>query len=120
MVDVKQGKTFRLTAPFVVTAVDGSILNPDSTLPGSQSWVVTIESLVTLSSQADGSALLVAAIDAAVGTQVVVTYTGKATDATGSVVDDMGTETYNIIAADVVVPPTPVTVAITSTEVPTA
>jgi hypothetical protein len=106
MIEVQEGKTFILTAPFLVDGVD-------TTVSGSQVWDIAPAGIAVLTVNTDGSAEI-----SPVGTprgEVVVSYKGSAVDATGVTVPDFGTETYNIIDK-VVVPPTPVQVQIISTE----
>lgn len=106
MIDVQEGKTFVLTAPFLVDGVDTTVF-------GSQLWDVAPAGIAVLTVNTDGSAEITP-----VGTprgEVVVSYKGSAVDATNVTVPDFGSETYNIIDKVVVVP-TPVQVQIISTE----
>ena len=106
MIDVQEGKTFVLTAPFLVEGVD-------TTIVGSQVWEIAPTGIAVITVNSDGSAEITP-----VGTprgEVVVSYKGSAVDAAGVTVPDFGSETYNIIDK-VVVEPTPVQVQIISTE----
>lgn len=106
MVEVQEGKTFVLTAPFLVDGVD-------TTVAESQVWDVNPTGIAVLIVNADGTAEITA-----VGTprgEVVVSYKAFAVDASGVTVPVFGNETYNIVDK-VVVPPTPVQVQILSVE----
>jgi hypothetical protein len=108
MIDVKQSKTFILTAPMLVGDVD-------TTIVGSQIWTNDSPELINLVSMSDGSAELTPV--GALRGVASVGYTGRAIDASSVEVPTFGSETYNIIDDDVVViTPEPVAVTIVSTE----
>lgn len=112
MIEVQEGKTFKLEAPFIVTNTDGTIT--DTTIAGSQTWEISPPDLAILSPQADGTAQLTP-VGAPRGEASVV-YKARAISADGVEIDVIGRETYNIIDT-VVIAPTPIEVPIISTDI---